>query len=244
MAGTSKGVGGSRLPGADIVFTTKEAQVADYIRERIISGAFHRGQKLKQAEIAKALDFSITPVREAFKLLEADGYLIGASHRGVVVAPFQVNAVEELFELRLELETRLTREAVACMTPETLAALRAIDAEIADAAARQDHAGLRSANFRFHFRLYESADQPQTLHFVRILWAKYPFDLLTMMPNRPGQVADEHHAFLEHLAAGENLKAVRAMRAHIESGWTRFKIQYGGGSSRPSSRPSGRARKG
>jgi len=228
VAAASEKAGNSRRPGADVVFKTKEAQVADYIRERIISGEFHRGQKLKQAEIAKALDFSITPVREAFKLLEADGYLIGASHRGVIVAPFQVNAVEELFELRLDLETRLTTEAVARMTPEALEALRMIDAEIAAAAASQDHAGLRSANYRFHFRLYEMAEQPQTLHFVRILWAKYPFDLLTMMPHRPGQVADEHRAFLDHLAAGEDKKAVRAMRTHIESGWARFSKQYGG----------------
>ncbi len=237
MAATTSGSSTARDGrGGNFVFRTKEAQVADFIRERIISGAFHRGQKLKQAEIAKTLNVSITPVREAFKLLESDGYLIGASHRGVTVAPIQVNAVEELFELRLELETRLTREAIARMTPDMLAALAGIDAEIAAAAASQDHAALRSANYRFHFRLYEAAEQPQTLHFVRILWAKYPFDLLTMMPNRAAEVANEHRAFLQHLSAGEEQKAVRAMRAHIESGWTRFSVQYGGVSTRDRAR--------
>lgn len=234
-------VAGATGTSNGIVFKTKEVQVADYIRERIMSGEFHRGQKLKQAEIAKALNFSITPVREAFKQLEADGYLIGASHRGVVVAPFQVNAVEELFELRMELETRLTREAIVRMTPALLETLQKIDAEIREAAAGQDHAALRRANYRFHFMLYEAAEQPQTLHFVRILWAKYPFDLLTMMPYRMGQVADEHTAFLQHLAAEEPQKAVRAMRAHIESGWTRFKNQYGGASSRPAGRTTRRS---
>ena len=80
-----------------IIFRTKEGQVAEFLRERIISGYFARGQKLKQAEIAQMLDLSITPVREALKLLEAQGYVVGSSHRGAVVAPFQVSEAEELY---------------------------------------------------------------------------------------------------------------------------------------------------
>jgi DNA-binding transcriptional MocR family regulator len=56
---------------------TKESQVADFLRERIICGFFARGQKLKQAEIAAMLDISITPVREALKMLEAQGFCDG-----------------------------------------------------------------------------------------------------------------------------------------------------------------------
>jgi len=60
-------------------FRTKEEQVADYLREGIISGMFPRGSRLKQAEIAEKLQLSITPVREALKLLEAEGYVTGNS---------------------------------------------------------------------------------------------------------------------------------------------------------------------
>jgi len=51
------------------VYRTKEEQVADYLRERIISGVYPRGSRLKRAEIAEQLQLSITPVREALKLL-------------------------------------------------------------------------------------------------------------------------------------------------------------------------------
>jgi DNA-binding GntR family transcriptional regulator len=54
-------------------FRTKEEQVADYLREGIIAGRFPRGARLKQQEIATLLNTSITPVREALKLLEAEG---------------------------------------------------------------------------------------------------------------------------------------------------------------------------
>lgn len=207
-------------------FRTKESQVADFLRERIISGFYQRGERLKQAEIAQFLDLSITPVREALKMLEAEGYVIGASHRGVFVAPFQVDEVEELFELRLDLESRLSREAVQRITPAEVEALAAINREIAEAERAQDRAAHRSGNFRFHFRFYEIAQQPQTLHFVRILWARFPFDLLAIMPNRGAQVIDEHQEFLDALAKGDSAGAVRAMRSHIERGWRRFRKQY------------------
>ena len=59
-------------------YRTKEEQVADYLRERIISGVFPRGSRLKQAEIADQLKLSITPVREALKLLVAEDIPIEA----------------------------------------------------------------------------------------------------------------------------------------------------------------------
>lgn len=212
--------------GTPIAFRTKEGQVAEFLRERIISGFFARGQKLKQAEIAQMLDLSITPVREALKLLEAQGYVVGSSHRGAVVAPFQLGEAEELYRLRRILETRLTRVAARRMDAAGVEALEALNAEILAAAERDDKDAARRANFRFHFRLYEAARQPQSLHFVRILWAKYPFDLLTVMPRRQFDVADEHRGILDALHAGDVAAVTRAMRDHIDSGWRTFCRHY------------------
>jgi|JI10StandDraft_1071094.scaffolds.fasta_scaffold54912_4 DNA-binding GntR family transcriptional regulator len=209
-----------------IAFRTKEGQVAEFLRERIISGYFARGQKLKQAEIAQMLDLSITPVREALKLLEAQGYVVGSSHRGAVVAPFQVGEAEELYELRRVLETRLTRAAARRMDAAGLRALEDLNDAILAAAARADNDAARAANFRFHFRLYEMARQPQALHFVRILWAKYPFDLLTVMPRRQFAVADEHRGILDALQAGDVAGVTEAMGRHIDSGWQAFCRHY------------------
>ena len=95
---------------------TVERQIAEVLREKIIVGVIARGQKLKQAEIARLLGVSITPVREALRLLEAQGYVAVKAHRGAVVSPFVVEGAEELYELRQALESRLTREAARRMT--------------------------------------------------------------------------------------------------------------------------------
>src|SRR3954468_22194656 len=94
----------SRGGGMALEYRTKEEQVADYLREGIIAGRFPRGARLKQQEIATLLNTSITPVREALKLLEAEGYVSGDAYRGAVVAPFDINASTETLNLRILLK--------------------------------------------------------------------------------------------------------------------------------------------
>src|SRR3970282_2624879 len=94
-------------PSPTTTFKTKEEYVAEVLREGILAGRFPRGARLKQAEIARVLDISITPVREAFRILEAEGYIHNITYRGVVVAPFDASATREIIELRVVLERRL-----------------------------------------------------------------------------------------------------------------------------------------
>ena len=204
-------------------FRTKEEQVADFLREGIISGMFPRGSRLKQAEIAERLQLSITPVREALKLLEAEGYVIGDSYRGASVVPFDASASEEVLELRLLLESRLLRGAAEKMTAQDFTEVRALADEFEQAFKVGDRAAARGVNYRFHRRLYSIAQMPQTLHFVQILWARYPFDLINAVEGRGPEAAREHEDILRSLLAGDVPAAMIAMRKHIESGWALLK---------------------
>jgi DNA-binding GntR family transcriptional regulator len=202
---------------------TKEEQVADFLREGIISGMFPRGSRLKQAEIAERLQLSITPVREALKILEAEGYVIGDSYRGASVVPFDASASEEVLELRLLLESRLLRGAAEKMTSQHFTEVRALANEFERAFDSGDRATARGVNYRFHRRLYSIAGMPQTLHFVEILWARYPFDLINAVEGRGKEAAREHDEILNALLAGDMQGAMLAMRKHIESGWSLLK---------------------
>ena len=199
---------------------TKEEQVADFLREGIISGMFPRGSRLKQAEIAEQLQLSITPVREALKLLEAEGYVSGDSYRGARVVPFDETASEEVLELRLLLESRLTRATAEKVTAQDITELRALADEFEQAFNRGDRAAARGVNYRFHRRMYSIADMPQTLHFVQILWARYPFDLINAVEGRGPEAAREHDEILNALLQGDASAAMLAMRKHIESVWS------------------------
>jgi DNA-binding GntR family transcriptional regulator len=226
MPGLSQPASSSGSPLKSMAPQTKEHQVAELLRERIIAGSFVRGQRLKQAEIAHQLNLSITPVREALRLLEAEGYVRVSSHRGAVVAPFQVDQADELYDLRLMLEGKLTAAAAKRLTDEEYHSLALLQAQIDDATRRGDREGIRGGNFRFHFRLYELADLPHTLEFVRVLWAKYPFDLLGAIPGRPQSVLEEHAVLLDALRQRDARLALRAMHAHITSGHRQFTATY------------------
>lgn len=204
-------------------YRTKEEQVADFLRERIISGVYPRNSRLKQAEIAEQLQLSITPVREALKILEAEGYVESGSYRGARVAPFDPSASTEILQLRLLLESQLVRGAIENITLDDIAELRALADEFGDAFKRGDRAIARGINYRFHRRLYDIANMPQALHFVQILWARYPFDLINSVGGRGQEAVDEHEEILDAFAAGDTTAAMLAMRKHIESGWTVLK---------------------
>lgn len=198
---------------------TKEEQVADYLREGIIAGRIARGSRLKQAEIAAELKTSITPVREALKLLAAEGYVTGDSFKGAVVAPFDIAASNEILNLRILLETQLVKDAVENATSTDIAELRILGAAFSSAFDAGDNDGARAANYRFHHRIFEIARLPQTLHFVQILWARYPFDLINRLKGRVSRAAEEHDDMLAAFIAGDAGAAMLATRQHIESGW-------------------------
>jgi DNA-binding GntR family transcriptional regulator len=204
-------------------FRTKEEQVADYLREGIIAGRFPRGARLKQQEIATLLNTSITPVREALKLLEAEGYVSGDSYRGAVVAPFDISASTETLNLRILLETQLVRGAVERATAADIAELKVLAQEFAAAFDAGDNETARAANYRFHHRMFEIAKMPQTLHFVQILWARYPFDLINQLKGRVSRAATEHEDLLQAFIASDVAAAMLATRQHIEAGWLELK---------------------
>lgn len=210
---------GMSQPSAGRTFQSKEEIVAEYLREGILSGRIARGTHLKQIDVAGELAISITPVRAAFRLLEAEGYLLSETHRGVVVAPFDMQASGELMELRILLEGRLVRKAMEALDAKLHRELLAIEREFEAAIEHHDRATVRAMNYRFHSFLYGAAAQPQTLHFMQVLWAKYPFDLINVISGRPGRAAREHRAIMKAVLARDEPAALAAVRQHIQSGW-------------------------
>lgn len=200
-------------------FRTKEEQVADFLREGIISGRYPRGARLKQQEIATLLQTSITPVREALKLLVAEGYVTGDSYRGATVAPFDITASNETLTLRILLETQLVKAAVLVASLDEIAEMRKLAKEFDEAVAAKENEAARAANYRFHHRMFEIAKMPQTLHFVQNLWARYPFDLINKLEGRVSRAGEEHEEMINAFIASDVSAATLATRRHIEAGW-------------------------
>jgi DNA-binding GntR family transcriptional regulator len=82
----------------------------------IISGSYPPGQRLTQTELTDVLGVGRTPLREALRMLEADGYLVSIANRGVTVSSIELGSTEELYAARLLLEPPLISSLAGSFT--------------------------------------------------------------------------------------------------------------------------------
>jgi DNA-binding GntR family transcriptional regulator len=198
---------------------TKQDQVIEQIRAQIIAGEYERGQRLKQADIAHKLGVSMTPVREALKALEMEGYVRSFPNRGIYIPEYSEQDIQEIFQLRLMLEEFLVTQALAHAQQLDVDDLRRTQDQFLACLQSQDYVGMRIANVKFHFKLYEAAGCGQTLQFVRVLWAKYPFGFQDRKNIRRFELIDqEHQAILDMLQAGDGQGVLVKFRHHLIAG--------------------------
>jgi DNA-binding GntR family transcriptional regulator len=143
---------------AAVVIKGTAEQIADLIRAEIEEGRIVPGAPLNQVELAQRFGLSRIPVREALRLLVAEGYVTYRPNKGAIVSRLASEAIEEIIEIRECLEVRLMELAVERLRPETLAeAAEALDALNHATTARQLH----GAHERFHTILFEAAQRPR-----------------------------------------------------------------------------------
>lgn len=127
-------------------------QAADIIVTGISSGALKPGQRLYETELAATLKMSRVPLREALKILEAQGIVESAPHRGTHVALFGEERVTQICRARIALERLAMADAVPRMKsdPQLAATLDIIIARMERAAARLDWIEVSKCDLDFH----------------------------------------------------------------------------------------------
>src|SRR5262245_32925602 len=87
-------------------------QVADTLRDLIVSNTYAQGDALRQDEVARRLGVSHIPVRAAFQQLEAEGLITNVPYKGAVVTRLSAAEIEEYFDIRTTLEVDLLKRAI------------------------------------------------------------------------------------------------------------------------------------
>lgn len=188
--------------------------IADDLRRLIEEVVYAAGSPLRQEEIAARLGVSRIPVREAFRLLEADGLATVHANRGAFVAQPGRDAVAELFDVRLMLEADLLRRACPRISVTAYDQIATIDAQLAVTRIPLQWVRLDE---QFHFAMYEAADRPQTLALTRTLRRSLNSYYLRYL--EPGTRASawraEHRALLRCLRRRDAAKAIRILHDHL-----------------------------
>jgi DNA-binding GntR family transcriptional regulator len=199
----------------------KKASDAIYkeIKRKIIEFEYEPNEHLSEELLAKSLEVSRTPLREAFHRLELENLVTKLPTGRMVVARLTIAEAQELFQVRIALEGLLTRHATLNMNDAVLDRLEQVMKDMEAAADAHRHADVVRYGSDFHRLLYESSQNRTAIGFLdqlrsrleryrRIGGYKHPH----YAANLP---VEEHRDILARVEAGDAEGAERAMVAHV-----------------------------
>lgn len=191
---------------------TLHLKVCNVLRKAILQGDFEPGQRLIQSELAESLDVSRMPIREALRKLEAEGLVKLEPHRGAIVKPMNVEDVEEIYELRANLEKMAVQKSVPKMTKEDLRKLEKLVKEMEKA---EDSDDFISSNIAFHHLLIKRCPWSRLLSFIETLWNGFPQQTPTLLSGQVDFSNVEHRQILSAVEEGDADKAAGLVTEHI-----------------------------
>jgi DNA-binding GntR family transcriptional regulator len=193
--------------------------VADVIRDRVLSGALAPGERLVEAEIARQLQISRGPVREALARLRAEGLAFEEPRRGSFVAALSGDDVREIYELRAALECQAARLIIRRADEAAFATLQAVIDTLRRAAADDDRLAFARHDAEFHAELCRQSGNAR-LHrtFVNhagVLGTLLRLEVTTQYAALDGLLA-EHEKLWDEIRSRDITRAQRACEQHLE----------------------------
>src|SRR5262245_6468200 len=190
-------------------------QVADTLRELIMSNTYGQGHQLRQEEVARRLGVSHIPVRAAFQLLESEGLITHVPYKGAVVTRLSAAEIEEYFDIRATLEVDLLKRAIANeISAEAIGRARKIVERMDNA----PPARWGEYNWKLHEELYAAANRPITLELVRKIHDnldRYVRIQLSLAEENRQRAHQEHIRLIDFCESGDQTKAAKLLQAHI-----------------------------
>jgi len=194
--------------------TSRTELVAEMLRASILSSGLPAGSRLDLDEIASQIGVSRMPVREAVKRLEAEGLVTIFPHRGIEVARLDPAEIEEIFDLRIVLETHAVARAVGRLSSKDLDDIEAV-------LERMDKPGLArpawmDLNQRFHHAIYAACGSPRLLELIdklRVNVERYVRAYLELRGSEHPQ--RQHHQLFDACRARDVAAAQTILSEHL-----------------------------
>ncbi|WP_246658791.1 GntR family transcriptional regulator [Mesorhizobium sp. J18] len=194
--------------------------------EAISNGELRPGQRMRENELAKMLNISRTPIREAMRRLSSEGLVVVAPSRGMMVAQLDKLQVRELYSIRATLEGAAARLAAQHASAGEIAVMK----EILDSCeAENEPLSYARLNRLFHQSIHESAHNrylTKSLSQLATHLALLPGTTFEA-PGRSVEASREHRVILDAIERRDPDAAEAAARQHIEkAGLTRMRMMF------------------
>ena len=199
-------------------------RVAAYLREAILGGTLKPGDRIRQEEIAERLGASRLPVREALRMLEAEGLTEHQAHKGARVPRLTQHEVEVIYRMRERLEPLALTESLGTLDESDHERLEEVQQRIEE---NDDVEKFLDLDREFHMLTYSGCTIDPLTSMVTRLWNSTQHYRRAYVAlggrNRMWVVNSEHRLILDAVVRRDELDAERYLAGHIR----RTRIELG-----------------
>jgi DNA-binding GntR family transcriptional regulator len=220
MAGTvaKKAGGATRLARIEDHRTLRE-RIVESLRNAIMDGSIPAGSRVAEPDLAERFGISRTPIREAFRQLESEGFLSVVPRKGAIVASLSAKDVSDFYEVKAILEGFAARRAATAIDKEGIARMERLNSEMELAAAARDPRRVHDLHNEFHEVFLDACGNERLAQIVRGLVLQFRrFRLLLAMPGRIEGILQQHREIIEAFRSGDADLAESLVRRNAEYG--------------------------
>jgi DNA-binding GntR family transcriptional regulator len=195
---------------------TYQQQAYDYVKRQILEVGVKPGAYITDTAIANELDISRTPVREAFRRLEREGFLDYEARRGWRVYALSMKDINEIFDIKVEVEGMMARKAAVCQDEKLRSELKATIQRMRQAADGKDIPAWLENDPILHRLIFSMAGNQRASALIENLNDQYHRVRIGFVARteRIQRSIGEHEAFVGAILEGDGDAAERLMREH------------------------------
>ena len=202
-------------------FDTKSRLAYEAIKQSVIEGMYMPGEKIGISQVAKKLNTSDVPVREAMHRLVSEGILEHIPHVGFKVTRPEFQKYTEVYEVRQLLEGEAARKAALNITESSLEEMRQLHKEMLAVDLNGELSSFSPLNHRFHAVLYAASNNSVLVRQIEQLGSIYPRTraIFAIIPERIVSANHEHEEIIRCLEQRDSEGTQKALLDHMAHGY-------------------------
>jgi DNA-binding GntR family transcriptional regulator len=197
-------------------------KVAETLKDAIFRGELPLGERLVEANIAKSLHVSITPVRHAFTQLANEGLINVVPYKETHVVQINETFVNEVFSVRTPLELMAVELACPRLTPADCDSLENLARAMDTAAHSGKNEEMAKYDIQFHGLFYERSQHTLLLHIWKTIQARIQllqsYGRTHHQPAPAGEVEQRHMKIIKAVRLGDSELLKKRVKEHIDTG--------------------------
>lgn len=205
-------------------------RVYEFLKERIINGTYTPGERLNERELAQLVNVSRTPVREALRALEHEGFVTNVAKKGVSVKKYSPEELDTLHKMLIRLESLAVEMAVPKLSDRDIAALQKMTNRLQSLAAKKRYIEYLTLNFEFHLffpKVTESRELLDAITSLRKRIFRF-YHAHIMLAHDPERYVKFHQEIIDALKDKGGTRPEKIMEKHIEHARKSFLDFYRG----------------